>query len=452
VSVQRDIMEVPVCYPDTSHDSARQAFVGIGLRWLRIAGTTLYLALALALASVIGAPVIATQTDPWPSTREHDMSSGSDEVTRSAPAHSVAIFLGGDVMTGRGIDQILPRPSHPRIYESFVQDARDYVGLAERANGPIPRRAAFSYVWGDAIEELDRVGPAARIVNVETSITRSDDYWVGKGINYRMHPSNVSTLTSARIDVAVLANNHVLDYGPAGLQETLDTLRRAVVRTAGAGRDLAEAESPAIVHLPEQARLILFAFGLESSGIPTSWAARRERPGIALLGDLSQGTATTIIERVKRNKQQKDIVVASFHWGGNWGYEVPAEHVRFAHWLIDGGVDIIHGHSSHHPRPVEVYRNRLILYGCGDLLNDYEGIAGYEEFRNDLALMYFVSVSPTGELLGLRMMPMQIRKFRLNRVSATDAQWLRDTLDRVSRPFGSRIRLQPDASLALEWP
>jgi poly-gamma-glutamate capsule biosynthesis protein CapA/YwtB (metallophosphatase superfamily) len=447
-------MVVPVYYPDTSHDSARQACVGIGLRWLRVAGTTLYLALALALAlaSVIYAPVIATQTNPWPSTREHDLSSGSDEVTSSAPAHSVTIFLGGDVMTGRGIDQILPRPSHPRIYESFVQDARDYVGLAERANGPIPSRVAFSYVWGDAIEELHRVGPAARIVNVETSVTRSDDYWVGKGINYRMHPSNVPTLTSARIDVAVLANNHVLDYGPAGLQETLDTLRRAGVSTAGAGRDLAEAQRPAIVELSGQARLIVLAFGLESSGIPTSWAARSERPGISFLGGLSQLAASTIIERVKQIKRQNDLVVVSFHWGDNWGYEVPAEHVRFAHWLIDGGVDIIHGHSSHHPRPVEVYRNRLILYGCGDLLNDYEGIAGFEEFRNDLALMYFVSVSPTGELLGLRMMPMQIRKFRLNRVSATDAQWLRDTLDRVSRPFGSRIRLQPDASLALEWP
>ncbi len=379
------------------------------------------------------------------------MTSGSDDVSGWSPDRSVTIFLGGDVMTGRGIDQILPRPSHPRLHESFVQDARDYVRLAERANGPIPKPVGFAYIWGDAIEELDRARPAARVVNVETSITGSDDYWVGKGIHYRMHPENVPSLTSARIDVAVLANNHVLDYGLVGLQETLDTLRRAGLRTAGAGRDLAEAERPAVVALAEQARLIVFAFGLESSGIPPSWAARRERPGVSLLGDLSQRTAAAIIERVQQFKQQTDIVVASFHWGGNWGYDVPADHVRFAHWLVDGGVDIVHGHSSHHPRPVEVYRKRLIIYGCGDLVNDYEGIAGHDEFRNDLALMYFVVVSPAGELLGLRMTPMQLRKFRLNRVSPTDAEWLRATLNRVYGPFGSRVSLRQDASLALEW-
>jgi poly-gamma-glutamate capsule biosynthesis protein CapA/YwtB (metallophosphatase superfamily) len=418
---------------------------GIGLRWLRVPGC------ALAAALFVCAHGIATWTGPWPSIRGHLMTSGSDEVGGWSPDRSVTIFLGGDVMTGRGIDQILPRPSHPRLHESFVQDARDYVRLAERANGPIPKPVGFAYIWGDAIEELDRARPAARVVNVETSITGSDDYWVGKGIHYRMHPENMPSLTSARIDVAVLANNHVLDYGLVGLQETLDTLRRTGLRTVGAGRDLAEAERPAVVALAQQARLIVFAFGLESSGIPPSWAARRERPGVSLVGDLSQRTAAAIIERVQQVKQQTDIVVASFHWGGNWGYDVPADHVRFAHWLVDGGVDIVHGHSSHHPRPVEVYRKRLIIYGCGDLVNDYEGIAGHDEFRNDLALMYFVVVSPAGELLGLRMTPMQLRKFRLNRVSPTDAEWLRATLNRVYGPFRSRVSLRQDASLALEW-
>jgi len=405
---------------------------------------------ALAVALVVHALGLAAGNGGSPSIRGHLMSSDSDAVEAKAPAHSVTIFLGGDVMTGRGVDQILARPSDPRIHESFVQDARDYVRLAERANGPIPQPVAFSYIWGDALEELDRAGTAARVVNVETSITRSDDYWVGKGINYRMHPENVPSLTSARIDVAVLANNHVIDYGLDGLQETLETLERAGLRTAGAGRDLDDAERPAVVILPEQARLIVFAFGLESSGIPTAWAAGKGRPGIAILDDLSQRTAVTIVERVKQIKQPKDIVVVSLHWGGNWGYHVPADHVRFAHWLVDGGVDIVHGHSSHHPRPVEVYRQRLIIYGCGDLLNDYEGIAGREEYRSDLALMYFVAVSRTGELLGLRMTPMQIRKFRLNRASATDAQWLSATLNRVYGPLGSRVRLQQDGSLALE--
>jgi poly-gamma-glutamate capsule biosynthesis protein CapA/YwtB (metallophosphatase superfamily) len=56
---------------------------------------------------------------------------------------------------------------------------------------------------------------------------------------------------------------------------------------------------------------------------------------------------------------------------------VDEDQVRFARRLIDGGVDVIHGHSSHDLRPVEVYRGRLILYGCGDCIDDYEGISGH---------------------------------------------------------------------------
>lgn len=79
----------------------------------------------------------------------------------------------------------------------------------------------------------------------------------------------------------------------------------------------------------------------------------------------------------------------------------------FAHRLIDeAGVDIIHGHSSHHVKAIEVYKDKLILYGCGDFLNDYEGIGGYEEFRADLALMYFATVEPsTGKVFDLHMTP-----------------------------------------------
>jgi poly-gamma-glutamate synthesis protein (capsule biosynthesis protein) len=146
--------------------------------------------------------------------------------------------------------------------------------------------------------------------------------------------------------------------------------------------------------MPEKGRLIVFAFGDESSGIPPGWTATDERPGIDLLPDLSEATARGVLERVGRVKRARDIVVASIHWGSNWGYQVPPAQQRFAQRLLDGEVDIVHGHSSHHIRPIEHYRGKLILYGCGDFLDDYEGIAGYEEFRDDLTLMYFPTVEP----------------------------------------------------------
>ncbi len=71
--------------------------------------------------------------------------------------HDVTLFVCGDVMTGRGIDQILPHPSPPQLQESYVRDAREYVELAEQVNGPIVRPVDFRYIWGDALAELDRV-------------------------------------------------------------------------------------------------------------------------------------------------------------------------------------------------------------------------------------------------------------------------------------------------------
>ncbi len=365
---------------------------------------------------------------------------------------TVTLFLCGDVMTGRGVDQILTCPSLPEIHESYVRDARDYLALAEQASGPIPRSVDAAYIWGDALAELERVAPEARVLNLEVCVTRSDEHWEGKGVNYRMHPTNVACLTAARMDVCALANNHVLDYGQAGLEETLATLTAAGLKTAGAGRNLAEARCPAIVDLPGARRVIVVSFGTGTSGIPPAWSATEERPGVDFLEDLSDATVGEIVERVRRVKRPGDVVIASIHWGSNWGYEVPRAHVRFAHRLIDGGVDIVHGHSSHHPRPLEVYRDKLVLYGCGDFIDDYEGIGEHEEFRDDLVLMYFPTVEPaTGRLVGLRMTPMRIRKMRLNRASPLEAKWLADRLTQVAGAFGSRVEPAADGRLLLRW-
>jgi poly-gamma-glutamate synthesis protein (capsule biosynthesis protein) len=98
-----------------------------------------------------------------------------------------------------------------------------------------------------------------------------------------------------------------------------------------------------------------------------------------------------------------------------------------------------------------VYRGKLILYGCGDFINDYEGIGGYENFRDDLALMYFPRLSSTtGQLIDLQMTPLQIKRFRLQRASKMDARWLRDTLNRYSGQFGSQVELNEDDRLYLQ--
>jgi poly-gamma-glutamate synthesis protein (capsule biosynthesis protein) len=180
-------------------------------------------------------------------------------------------------------------------------------------------------------------------------------------------------------------------------------------------------------------RVVVHAVGTESSGVPASWAATEDQSGVAFLPELSASAADKVLSRVRTFAEPEDIALVSVHAGSNWGYAVPRGYRQFAHRLIDGGIDVVHGHSSHHPRPIEVYRRRPILYGCGDLINDYEGIHGWEEFRSELRLLYFVTLdADSHELARLRMIPLRARRLRLERMSGRDADWLRETMTRIS--------------------
>lgn len=351
---------------------------------------------------------------------------------------TVRLFLCGDVMTGRGIDQILPSPSNPALFESYVTDARDYVKLAEEKNGYIPKPVDFAYIWGDALTVFKQLTPDLRIINLETSVTTSNDYWENKSIHYRMNPKNVPCLTVAHIDCCTLANNHTLDWGYHGLTETVETLHASGIKTAGAGENIKQAQTPAVLNA-KNCRVLIFSFGAPTSGVPWEWRASEKQAGINLLKDFSQNTLNAIKELIRQVKQQKDFVIFSIHWGSNWGYHVPVEQREFAHKLIDEAqVDLIHGHSSHHEKGIEVYNGKLILYGCGDFFNDYEGIGGYEEFRSDLSLMYFVDVETSNmNFTTLHLAPTQIRRFKINYASKTDSQWLKTVLNRENRKLGT---------------
>lgn len=368
-------------------------------------------------------------------------------------ATSSSLFLCGDVMTGRGLDQILPHPGKARLFEPFVKDARDYVRLAERRNGPIDRPILPDSVWGHALKVLNNRQPDLRFINLETSITVSDSPWPDKSIHYRMHPRNIACLLAAELHGCTLANNHVLDWDYPGLRETLKTLNQARIKTVGAGGNYDRAATPGVFHLGAGRRVIVCGCCVGSSGVPEDWAARENREGVFRLPDLSEKSVEKIAGIVNGLKQAGDIVVLSIHWGGNWGYRLETGQEDFAHAVIDrAGVDLVHGHSSHHPRGIEVYRGKLILYGCGDFINDYEGIEGYEEFRSDLTLMYFPVVShKTGELQALDMVPLQMRQFKLREPSPEDREWLAGTLARINRPLGTTCDLAPSGNLKLGW-
>lgn len=293
---------------------------------------------------------------------------------------STRLMLTGDVMLGRGIDQILPHHCSPELYESCIKDARLYTQLAIQNNGELPAKRDHTYPWGFALQDIEHIKPDARIINLETAITTHPTPWPQKGINYRMHPQNIPTITAAGVDVCTLANNHTLDWCEPGFIETLNTLHSAGIATAGAGHNLQQAQAPAVIHLAQNkdtgttARVLVWSIGHSSAGVPSTWQAKPDKPGV-FYTNLAPDDVQKMKDLVAQHKRPGDIILCSCHWGSNWGYQIPDQQKSFAHELIDKcDIDIVHGHSSHHVKAAEVYKDKLIIYGCGDLISDYEGI------------------------------------------------------------------------------
>ncbi len=369
----------------------------------------------------------------------------------SADTQKITLFLAGDVMTGRGIDQVLPHSVNPVLYEPYVKNAKHYVRFAERHSGPIPNEISYEYMWGEALVNLQQVQPDARIINLETAVTTYNEPWPNKQIHYRMHPGNAPLFTKTRIDACVLGNNHVMDWNEEGLIETVKTLERQGLQIAGAGLNAKSASEPAILET-ERGRILLFSYTTHGAGTPKRWQAGQKKPGVNFLEGFGSRDAKRVETEVDDFRQENDRVLVSLHWGSNWGYEIPNSQQTFAHRLIDRGVaDLIYGHSSHHPRGIEVYKNRLILYGCGDLINDYEGISGHEEYRRDLSLMYFPTLDSKGRLKSLRMIPMKIQRFSLTNPSKSEVKWMSYQLTKASEEFGTTVERTNEGDLKLQW-
>lgn len=267
-----------------------------------------------------------------------------------------------------------------------------------------------------------------------------------------MHPGNIQLFKIAGIDHASLANNHMLDWSRPGLEQTMKTLQQTGIEYSGAGKNIDKAMEPSILRKADK-RILVFSYGAANSGISSTWAVNENQSGVNYLRGFGDKELVKIQNNIKSYRQPGDLVIISVHWGGNWGYKLPEEHREFAHGLIDqAGVDMIFGHSSHHPLGMEVYKDKLIIYGAGDFINDYEGIRGHEEYRPELSLMHFPEINEdNGHLISLKMIPMEIKKFRLNYTGKKAAKWLMEVLTREGDELGTAIIMDEHNRLWLQW-
>ncbi len=323
----------------------------------------------------------------------------------------------GDVMLGRLIDQLFP---------THVDEPEDAAHAANFVRSrPQLKTYNHSTPWGTT-HSLFLSGDL-NLINLETSVTTTSNKWPDKVFNYRMHPNNIAALNAARIDYASCANNHTLDFCEEGLVNTVRTLKREGIAFAGAGESRDEATRPAVLQLPRRCNVkgekpveasdsSHQVHVYSASDHPQDWESV---PSFHLI-DYSSSTRARLKQLlIQSNKTtpSPSLKVFSVHWGPNYSWHPSANIRSLAHFLVDEcGVDIIHGHSSHHIQGVEVYKRSLIIYGCGDFVDDY---ALDEEYRNNMSAVWRVDVEEDGMKLKpkrLEVFPTVIRAFQAQRL------------------------------------
>lgn len=256
----------------------------------------------------------------------------------------VTLLVGGDVTVGHH-------------YQTYFDEQ---VGKGRT------REEMFAY----GFKEVKAVADTADLflVNLECPFTESSDK-LPKNFNFRARPEFVNTLLAGGVDVVSLANNHMMDYGPQGLVDTLMTLEQAKIPHFGAGRTLAEARRPALVTVGGVRFAFLGYFFLGNRNIePAQVYATETTPGVA--GHYSD---VTVMERMLREdilaaKAQADVVLPFFHWGTESTYNPLPYQLQLARAAIEAGAAGVLGSHPHVLQAMELHQGAPAIYSLGNFV------------------------------------------------------------------------------------
>ena len=310
------------------------------------------------------------------------------------------------------------------------------VMLGRLVSDTLERRHEYRWPWGDVLPILRAAD--LFFVNLECALTRRTDRWADGGYKpfyFRADPAAVKMLQLGRVDFASLANNHIGDFGAAGLRDTIATLDAAGIAHAGAGIDSLAARLPALLTRAGP-RVAVVAF----ADYPEEWAATATTPGINYTPvSLEREYFDEVKVTLAVAREQADLVVFSIHWGPNMRERPSPEFQAFARAVIDAGADIFWGHSAHVVHGIEWWRGRPILYDTGDLVDDY---AVDPDLRNDLSAVFLLTVASQA-VRRIEVVPVQIAALQARMARGRERDWFLDRFRAHCAELGTDIIVEP---------
>ncbi|WP_053376934.1 CapA family protein [Paenibacillus sp. FJAT-27812] len=251
------------------------------------------------------------------------------------------------------IPESSPASDEERISLSFVGDLliADYVSA-------ITAREGYDFLYKPALLYLSE--PDLTAGNLEFPVTTRGIPVEGTPYVFKGSPDVLPSIRDAGFDVMSLANNHALDQGIEGMQDTMKHLDDAGISHMGAGNNDTEAYAPVI----KEVRGIKVAYVGISKVIPFgSWKADKNTPGLAESYDINRATAA-----IKKAKEQADIVVVMVHWGKERVDQPEPYQKDYGRQYIDAGADLVIGSHPHVLQGFEMYKGKWIAYSLGNFI------------------------------------------------------------------------------------
>jgi poly-gamma-glutamate capsule biosynthesis protein CapA/YwtB (metallophosphatase superfamily) len=257
------------------------------------------------------------------------------------------------------------------------------------------------------------------VLNLECCISERGTPWPDprKPFFFRAPPAATEVLNRLGVDCATLANNHALDFGTEALLDTFEHLETAGIKWVGAGRNLEEARRPAVLDA-DGFRLAV----LGGSDHPAEFAAPPDSPGIAYGLDWLAAAIDGV---------DADAVLVTPHWGPNMTAAPRPYALHAAASLRAAGATLIAGHSAHVFHGVEPG----VLYDLGDFLDDY---AVDSKLRNDLGLLFFVTLDRTGPKR-LEAVPLKLEYCHTRLADGEEADWIRRRFREACAALGTEV-------------